>query len=474
MDREWEAIARQSGENLDPLGGPEDLAYVIYTSGSTGRPKGAMLPHRSVVNYLTWMQRTFPISAADAVLLKAPVSFDASVWELYLPLIAGARLVLARTGASGDAAYLSDVIAQRRVTVIQFVPSLLGVLLDFPEFVRASQSLRLVFCGGEALPADVARRCRERLGAAVHNLYGPTETTVYSTAWPVPEGFAGTTVPIGRPIANTQVYVVDRHLTPQPVGVPGELLIAGDGVGKGYHRRPDLTAERFVPDPFRPGPLRLAYRTGDLARWRRDGVLEFVGRLDHQVKLRGHRIELGEVEAALATHPAVAQAVALVRNEALVAYLVEATPVRDAELAAHLGRLLPDYMVPRIWIRLPEIPLTVNGKVDRAALPIPEAAGDAPDSPDTPPTTDMEARVAELWSEVLKRDRVGIHANFFALGGHSLLALRLLGRIGAEYGVRLPLRVFFEAPTVAELAEILDLEIRLAALDALSAGEQGP
>ncbi len=463
LDAESELLAGESKDNPGALAGPEDLAYVIYTSGSTGRPKAAMLPHRSVVNYLWWMKTAFPLGGDDGVLQKAPVSFDASVWELYLPLLTGSRLILARPGGHQDLSYLIECIARHGVTTIQFVPSLLGVLLDVPEFVAACASVRLVFCGGEALPADVAQRARARLGAELHNLYGPTETTVYSTAWPVPGGFDAAVAPIGRPIANTQVYVVDRRSEPTPIGVPGELLIGGDGVGRGYLGRPELTAEKYLADPFRDGPGRRVYRTGDLARWRADGQLEFLGRIDHQVKIRGFRIELGEVEAAIATHPNVAQAAVLVREDEpghrhLVGYFVAQTEPAPAavELREFLHGTLPDYMIPAAFVALAAFPLNPSGKLDRKALPPPVQRAGEQAALYVAPQTVFEHQLVMIWERLLGRQPIGIRHDFFDLGGHSLLAAQMAHEVERSTGVKLPLAALFETATIQGLASLLE------------------
>jgi amino acid adenylation domain-containing protein len=442
----------RSGAGLD------SAAYAIYTSGSTGRPKGAVNTHRGIVNRLLWMQRTYGLGPEDRVLQKTPFSFDVSVWELFWPLLAGARLVMARPGGHQDPAYLARLIAEEGITTVHFVPSMLQLFLEEPA-VAGCSCLRRVIASGEALPAELRDRFFQRLPAGVelHNLYGPTEAAVDVTFEPCVPTDAGTGVSIGRPVANTSIHLLDRGTRLAPLGVAGELHIGGVQLARGYLSRPELTAERFVPDPWGEPGARL-YRTGDLARRRPDGRLEYLGRLDFQVKIRGFRIELGEVEAALRTHPAVTEAVVVARPEPaggarLVAYLVAREPAPAAvELRAFLLGKLPEPMVPSVFVPLAALPLGPNGKVDRAALPAPDP-GLASERVYTPPRTPLEELLAGLWSDLLGAGRVGAHDNFFALGGHSLLAVRLASRLRQLTGVALPLRAVFEAPTVAGLAE---------------------
>ncbi|MEK2491515.1 amino acid adenylation domain-containing protein [Kitasatospora purpeofusca] len=352
-----------------------DLAYIIYTSGSTGRPKGVAIPHRGIVNRLLWMQDRYRLTPDDVVLQKTPYTFDVSVWEFFWPLLAGARLVMARPDGHRDPAYLAGVMAEQGVTTAHFVPSMLAVFAEEPG-VSGCTALRRVVCSGEALTSAVVRRFRERSRAEVHNLYGPTEVSVDVTHWTCRDDDPEGGVPIGVPIANTTAHVLDDAREPVPIGTPGELYLGGVGLARGYVGRPDLTAERFVPDPFGTGPDARLYRTGDLVRWTAGGRLEFLGRLDHQVKLRGLRIELGEIEAVLCGHPAVSEAVVLLREDlgavpALVAYLVTSDGEEPADLAAHLAEVLPRYMLPSRTVVLAAMPLTRNGKLDRAALPKP-------------------------------------------------------------------------------------------------------
>ncbi|MBW8873677.1 MAG: non-ribosomal peptide synthase/polyketide synthase [Acidobacteria bacterium] len=439
-----------------------NLAYIIYTSGSTGFPKGAMVAHAGIANRLLWMQDAYPLGADDRVLQKTPYTFDVSVWELFWPLLAGATLVIARPEGHRDSAYLVSLIAAEQVTTLHFVPSMLQVFLEEPRAAEC-RSLRRILCSGEALPVEVANRCLARFaacGTELHNLYGPTEASVDVSFWACRPAERMQTTPIGRPIANLRLYVVDTELLPVARGVPGELLIGGAGLGRGYLGRPDLTAERFIPDPFAAEPGGRLYRTGDLARFLPEGDVEFRGRIDFQVKIRGFRIELGEIEAVLERHPAVRQAVVVAGDQRLVAYAVpgEGAAPAPAELRAHLAASLPDYMVPAAFVLLPALPLSPNGKVDRRALPAPgdEHRGDGGGGDQAMPRTPAEEILAGLWQRLLGREQVGRDESFFHLGGHSLLATQVLSRLRDDLGVDLPLRAFFEGPTIAELAAALE------------------
>jgi acyl-coenzyme A synthetase/AMP-(fatty) acid ligase/acyl carrier protein len=422
-----------------------------------------MLPHRAVVNYLRWMQSAYPLDGRDCVLQKAPVSFDASVLELYTPLVAGARLLLARPDGHREPLYLLSTIATHGATVVQFVPSLLAAIIETPGFAAAFASVRLLFLGGEALPGDLAARVRALLPhAAVHNLYGPTEAAVYATAHAVTEADGQGTVPIGRPIANAQVHVLSPAGAPVPVGVTGELYIGGAGVGAGYLNRSELTAARFVRDPFRDVPGAALYRTGDLARWRADGVLEFLGRADEQVKVRGFRVELGEIESALARCPgvrecAVAQRPAAAGGTRLVGYIVPSAgaAIDPALVRERLAATLPEHMVPAAFVTLDQLPLGVTGKLDRRALPEPAMEETRAY---VPPRTPLEETVARVWAEVLELERVSVEDDFFGLGGHSLSAMRILVRLGSSTGLQLPMRTIFDARTVRALAGHIERE----------------
>jgi amino acid adenylation domain-containing protein len=445
-------IGREAGSDPLVAGDAADLAYVLYTSGSTGRPKGVEIPHGALVNFLESMREQPGLEGDDALLAVTSLSFDIAGLELYLPLLAGARVDLASRETAGDGARLLARLRHSRTTVLQATPSTWRMLLEAGW--SGDPELR-VLCGGEALPERLASELRAR-SAAVWNLYGPTETTIWSAVARVGDGG----VLIGRPIANTRIEVLDSRLAPVPAGVLGELCIGGEGLARGYRNRPDLTAERFVPNPwaaFDSAGSRL-YRTGDLARYRTDGALEFLGRLDRQVKVRGFRIELGEIEAALEKYPEVAHAVALAREDRLIAFLVPRGAARPApaELRARAAQTLPDYMVPGSLAWLEELPLTPNGKVDRRALARFEIAGEPGSRETAEPRTLIEELLAEIWCEVLSRERIGIHDDFFALGGHSLKATQLTARVRQACGVDLPLRRLFEAPTVAGLAQAVE------------------
>ena len=452
-----------SEDDADPpqLATPENLAYVIYTSGSTGKPKGAMNTHAAIVNRLLWMQEQYGLAPADAVLQKTPFSFDVSVWEFFWPLLVGARLVLARPGGHRDAAYLARLVRRERVTTLHFVPSMLQAFLNEPEAGGCAATVRRVVCSGEALGWGLQRRFFEVMpGVELHNLYGPTEAAVDVTYWRCVEGDESGVVPIGRPVANTQVYVLDRLARPAPQGAAGELYIGGAQVGRGYLGRPALTAERFVPDPFSPEPGTRLYRTGDLVRRLPGGEIEYLGRIDQQVKLRGFRIELGEVEAVLSLHPQVRECVAAVHEESpgdpsLVAYLTADPRPSPAEIQRFLREKLPDYMVPSSFVFLDALPLTPNGKLDRRALPAPGCPGPAPGGGYAPPAGPLEEAVAKVWGEVLGVERVGALDDFFELGGHSLKAAQVAARLRAEFGVELPLNRLFDSPTVAATADLV-------------------
>ncbi|HEX6289615.1 MAG TPA: amino acid adenylation domain-containing protein, partial [Herpetosiphonaceae bacterium] len=517
LDADWPKIAGQPDEPASAQVSAEHLAYMIYTSGSTGRPKGVQVTHRAIVNRLCWSQANYPLTTDDRVLQIASFSFDIAIWELVGPLLAGAQVLLAPNGAQQESAALVAFMAEQQVTVAHFVPSLLGVLLDEPG-LDACRALRCVFCGGEALPTDLPQRFRDRLPADLIQLYGPTEASINATAWTCQPDLPLRRIPIGRPIANTRVHVLDARMQPVPIGVAGELHIGGDGLARGYLYRPDLTAARFVPDPFsQTGGARL-YRTGDLARYLPDGNVEFLGRADHQVKLRGFRIELGEIEAVLLQHPAVQEAIVVAREDAsasggradvrLVAYIVgeeqgnkgtreqkehqtihSPSPMQGEragagedllptpnprplapDLRAYLQERLPAYMVPSAFVFLDALPLNANGKLDRRALPAPEWSGTEQRASFVGPRSELEEVLAEIWAELLPAARIGVFDSFFELGGHSLLATRLVSRIRETFQVEVPLRSLFESPTIAQLNELIEA-LLIEQLQALSDDE---
>ncbi|MFD3505802.1 amino acid adenylation domain-containing protein, partial [Streptomyces sp. NPDC058678] len=420
-------------------------AYVLYTSGSTGRPKGVVVSRGALANLLADMRERVPLADGDRLLAVTTIGFDIAGLELFAPLTAGAAVVIAEAGLVHEPERLRAVLADERVTVMQATPSLWRSVTADPGAAAALAGVR-VLVGGEAVPADLAEQLTHA-AAQVTNVYGPTETTIWSTATVL---HAGEAVSIGRPLANTQVYVLDPHLQPVPAGVPGELYIAGTGVARGYLNRPALTAERFLADPYGPPGTRM-YRTGDVVRWTGNGDLEYLRRADDQVKLRGFRIELGEIETLLRTQPAVAQAAVIVRDDRLIAYTT-GTRVSGEDLRRHLAQALPAYMIPAAFVTLDALPLTANGKLDRKALPDPD--------PDTEtsvraPRTPQEEILCHLFADVLGLDRVGIDDSFFDLGGHSLLATRLVSRIRTALGAELSVRTLFETPSVAGLAEAL-------------------
>ncbi|SCL28052.1 amino acid adenylation domain-containing protein [Micromonospora pallida] len=457
--------ADQPTDDPTPTAGPGNLAYVIYTSGSTGRPKGVPNTHRGIVNRLDWMQRTYRLGGDDAVLQKTPASFDVSVWEFFWPLQTGARLVLAKPGGHKDAGYLRDLLVAERVTTAHFVPSMLTVFLA-EDGVEAATALRRVICSGEELPLASAVEFTARLPwCGLHNLYGPTEAAIDVSAWPCePAALAGlTSVPIGGPIANLRLHVLDPAGAECPVGVAGELHIGGVGLARGYHRRPALTAEKFVPDPFSGEPGARLYRTGDLARWRiqpdGSGVIEFLGRIDHQVKLRGLRIELGEIESALRDQSGVTEAAVIVREDTpgdkrLVAYLVGTA--EPTALKAALKERLPEYMVPNALVTLDALPLSPNGKLDRKALPAPVVSREASVAL-VEPRDDTERLLAGIWSEVLGVPTLGIDDDFFDLGGHSMLATQVVAKIRKANLDTRPVGVMdlFQQRTIRDLAAFM-------------------
>ncbi|RRV07249.1 amino acid adenylation domain-containing protein [Pseudomonas sp. v388] len=491
LDQDGDWLAGYSTANPVNVSHPQNLAYVIYTSGSTGKPKGAGNSHRALVNRLHWMQDAYRLDASDTVLQKTPFSFDVSVWEFFWPLLTGARLAIALPGDHRDPQRLVQTIQQQQVTTLHFVPSMLQAFMSYGD-ADSCDSLRRVICSGEALPADLAGQVLKRLPhAGLYNLYGPTEAAIDVTHWTCTADDT-LSVPIGRPIANLKTHILDHGLLPAPQGAAAELYLGGVGLARGYHNRAALTAERFVPDPFDPHGGRL-YRTGDLARYRDDGVIDYAGRIDHQVKIRGLRIELGEIEARLNTHPDVREAIVLALDGQLVAYtvpcrseraairlaredvisagsdaadvlaasrprslpqgtVVDPTILRD-QLRAHLKATLPDYMIPTHFIALDTLPLTPNGKLDRRALPKPDVSGRQPGH--VAPRTGLEQRLAALWAEVLGVEQVGLSDNFFALGGHSLLAVALAGRIREAFGVSIKLHDFLLMQTLGELADFM-------------------
>ena len=462
LDSEWERIDEESTEN--PRGGAtlKNLAYVIYTSGSTGKPKGVMNEHRGIVNRLLWMQNEYSLTHADHVLQKTPFSFDVSVWEFFWPLQVGACLVVAAPEGHRDSAYLVKLIIDRRITTLHFVPSMLSIFLQ-EQGVEQCTSIKRVICSGEALSSELQKRFFERLDTELHNLYGPTEAAVDVTYWACRSDSDRNVVPIGYPVANTQMYVLDPGLNPVPMGCTGELYIGGVQVARGYLNRPELTVERFIRDPFKSDPNARLYKTGDLARYLPDGSLEYLGRTDFQIKIRGLRVELGEIEARLEELDAIQKSVVVLHedkpgDQRLVAYYVlkPGRHVSIPELRKSLRTSLPDYMIPSIFEPMDTLALTSSGKVNRLALPRPSQSRPEIGTVYTPPRSDAEYKIATIWQQVLNQDNVGIHDNFFDLGGHSLLTTQLNSRLREAFGVNLTLENLFEATTVAEQGQLIE------------------
>jgi amino acid adenylation domain-containing protein len=478
LDANWGATSTKQIANPTSAVQPDHLMYMIYTSGSTGKPKGVMNNHRGLVNRLHWMQQEYQLTSADRVMQKTPFSFDVAGWEFFWPLLTGACLVVARPGGQQDPAYLASLIVEQRITTMHFVPSMLHAFLQEPHLERCS-GLKRVICSGEALSIDLQERFFALFDAELHNLYGPTEAAIDVTYWACQRGGRDLVVPIGRPIANTQIYILDEAMQPVSVGIPGELYIGGVGVARGYHNRPELTAEKFIRDPFSQREGARLFKTGDLVRYRVDGAVEFLGRIDYQVKIRGFRIELGEIEAVLSQHAAVKEVVVVARedtpgNKRLVAYLVpaqavsiskdDAAPVVLApheaslsieELRGFLKDKLPFYMVPAAFIFLDVLPFLPNGKVNRKALPTPDMSRPELEEAYLAPRTPTEEKLTRIWSEVLGLEKIGIRDNYFDLGGASIQSLDIVAKAG-EAGLQVVLEALFEFQTIEELAAAID------------------
>ncbi|EAZ91849.1 non-ribosomal peptide synthetase [Crocosphaera chwakensis] len=471
LDDDWKSLATYSTDNPPHIGTVDHLAYMIYTSGSTGKPKGAMNCHRGIVNRLLWMQEAYQLEASDRILQKTPFSFDVSVWEFFWPLMTGATLVVAKPEGHKDSAYLTNIIQQEQITTLHFVPPMLQVFIEEPD-ISGCTSLKRVICSGEALPYDLQERFFAHLDCELHNLYGPTEAAIDVSYWQCQPNSTLKKVPIGRPVANTQLYILNQALKPVPVGAVGELHIGGVQVGKGYLNRPQLTAEKFINDPFSQDAEARLYKTGDLCRYLPDGNIEYLGRIDHQVKIRGFRIELGEIEGVLTQHPDVREVVVIVRqdhfdNKQLVAYVVSPLfPDDDEQVMTIEGKLsqalrdylkdkLPDYMIPFAFVLLPSLPLTPNGKIDRRSLPIPTAFTRSSQQRFIPPRDGLEQQLVEIWEEILNLAPISVQDSFFELGGHSLLAVRLISKISEVFDRLLPLATLFQHSTIEELANLL-------------------
>ncbi len=457
LDSSWSTLTNEAANNPAVNTNPSNLAYVIYTSGSTGKPKGVMLRHRGICSFLRWRCEYFPLTPEDRLLHKASFCFDDSVWEIFEPLIAGARVVMARPGGERDTEYLIQTIHNQRITAASFVPSLLNIFLGDR---RVCDTLRRVATGGEVLTRELQNRFHARCSGTLYNGYGPTEATIASTFWTCERDQGSGPIPIGRPVANTEIYLLDANRQLVPIGVPGEIYIGGVGVAKGYLNRPELTGERFVPHPFHVDPEARLYRTGDIARYRPDGNIEFVGRVDNQVKIRGFRIELGEIENALLRHSSVAQAAVVTRaassgHPSVIAYVV---PTRECtlttgELREFLMQSLPDYMLPNAIQFLEEFPLNSSGKLDRNVLAKINAQEFESDRPHVAARDKIEEQIVGIWEEILDVTPIGVTDDFFVLGGDSILVERCISQIEKVFQVELSSRAFYERPIIVHVAQ---------------------
>lgn len=469
-DEAWHSIALESVQNPVNITGPRDPIYAIYTSGSTGKPKAAVNTHQALCNRLSWMQKAYQLSPEDRILQKTPFSFDVSGWEFFWPLLTGAGFVFAKPGGHKDSAYLVELIRERQITVLHFVPSMLQVFLN-EQGVELCTGIKKVICSGEALPFTLQEMFFDRLDAELHNLYGPTEAAIDVTYWPCQKDSSLTFVPIGYPIDNTRLYILDQSLKPVPVGVAGELHIGGPGLARGYLNRPELTKKTFIENPFSGAPGDRLYKTGDLCRWMHDGAVEFLGRIDHQVKIRGFRIELGEIESVLGAHDRVREVVVTSReyqtgDKKLIAYVTlkdrEKAPPRINEptedLKSFLRARLPNYMIPALFVFMDTLPLSSNGKIDRKALPEPDLAALGSISEFVPPGNLTEKLLADVFSDVLLIDgigsrEIGIHDSFFDLGGDSIQGIKVVSR-AREAGLDFSIEQLFQKQTIHELARL--------------------
>ena len=457
LDTDALAIYQESKENVVSEFSSQDLMYTIYTSGSTGRPKGVQIYHSAVVNFLLFMQRELGVTSDDTLLAVTTLSFDIAVLELFLPLFTGARLLIEKREVTADGTRLLERLTSARPTIMQATPSTWRMLLD--AGLTSLQHMRIL-CGGEALPQELAEQLLCRQPELFLNMYGPTETTIWSTTCRILSTEAPIT--IGRPMANTQVYLLDTNMQPVPIGVPGELYIGGAGLARGYLNQPRLTAEKFVADLFSKESGARLYRTGDLASYLADGTIKYLGRLDHQVKIRGFRIELGEIEAILRQLPEVHEVVVVARadtpgDKRLVAYIVafqEKKP-NSSSMRRALKELLPDYMLPAAFVFLNALPLTPNGKIDRRALPAPDTSKRTAEETYVAPRITVHFQLLHIWEELLSARPIGIRDNFFLIGGHSLMATRLVIKMEQVFGQKITLATLFANPTIEQMAEVL-------------------
>lgn len=458
IDNTGNEFSHESPEDIEMKSDLNDTAYVIYTSGSTGLPKGVMISHRSLSNHMLWMISEFKANESDSVLQKTPFSFDASVWEFYLPLMTGGRLIMAKPEGQMDTAYLVETIIKERVTILQLVPSLLRMLLN-ENGIENCKSLKKVFCGGEALTKDLKNKLFEKLDVEFYNLYGPTEATIDATFFKCKKDSDDIYISIGKPVYNTQVYILDKYLNPVPAGIPGELYIGGVDVAKGYLKNPELTESKFIPDIFSNKPGAKLYKTGDAAKFMIDGNIEFLGRVDNQVKLRGYRIELGEIESKLNQYYTVEESIVIVRedkpgNQRLAAYIVNRnnSEIISDDIKQFLRESLPEYMIPSVFIVLDNLPLTPNGKVDRLSLPVPEISKTGSDTY-VAPRLPVEEILADIWIKVLGIEKIGVHDNFFELGGDSIISIQIISHAN-QAGLKITPKQIFQFQTIAELSNV--------------------
>ena len=471
LDTDWQTISQSDRDNPISEAKASNLAYICYTSGSTGKPKGVSVPHRGVVR-LVKETNYINFSSKEVFLQLASISFDASTFEIWGSLLNGAKLVLMPAHAP-SLEELGQVIQRHQVSTLWLTAGLFHLLVD--KRIQDLKPVRQLLAGGDVLSVShVQKVLRELPNCRLVNGYGPTENTTFTCCYTITEAPQnGNSIPIGKAIANTQTYILDTYLQPVPTGVSGELYVGGDGLATGYLNRPELTAEKFIPNPFSDNPQARLYKTGDLARYLLGGNIEFLGRKDYQVKIRGFRIELGEIESVLARHPSIQEAFVIAREDIpgdkrLVAYVVsQAKQPHIGDLRSFLQERLPNYMMPSAFVFLDTLPLTPNGKVDRRVLPAPDADNTQLDTDFVPPSNPTEEKLATIWAEILGVERVGIHDNFFELGGHSLLALRLFAKIEQVFGRNFSLATLFEAPTVKDLANVIDQKQSLAASSCL-------
>ncbi|WP_133054602.1 non-ribosomal peptide synthetase, partial [Niastella populi] len=454
-----ESEAHYSKEPVTTTAKEDHLAYVIYTSGSTGKPKGVMLEHSGLVNRMRWMKRDLAVEEADVFLQKTPVTFDVSVWELFLPLICGSKLVFAKPDGHKDPVYLDTILETQKISIVHFVPSMLSAALDTIRWDRL-EGLRHVICSGEALPKRIEESFKAKTSfSSLHNYYGPTEASIDVTAINLSQHpTAGHEVLIGKPVDNTSIYIVNEKNALQPVGVSGEILIGGDQVARGYLNREELTKEKFIASPFKEGER--LYKTGDLGRWLENGSLEFIGRKDDQVKIRGYRIEPGEIEHALLNYEEISQAVVLAKEnqsgqKELVAYITSDTGQNASELRDYLKGALPAYMVPAHFVQLEELPLTASGKIDKKSLPDPEGVGLSGGVQYVAPGNELEENMVRIWSEILRvdKERLGVKDSFFELGGDSIKVIRLLAAIRKEMHYKFSVNEVYKNDTIEALLQ---------------------